>query len=101
VARRAGVSTKTLYRLIPNKAALLKSMVSDRLDRLVSELNLRAADHTDIQEALCEALMVCADIALDAEVIALQRMVLQEPCLYRKLKHGHSSDEVRPGWRVN
>jgi hypothetical protein len=22
-------------------------------------------------------------------------------CLYRKLKHGHSSDEVRPGWRVN
>jgi AcrR family transcriptional regulator len=79
VARRAGVSTKTLYRLIPNKAALLKSMVSDRLDRLVSELNLRAADHTDIQEALSEALMVCADLALDGEVIALQRMVLQEP----------------------
>jgi AcrR family transcriptional regulator len=79
VARRAGVSTKTLYRLIPNKATLLKSMVSDRLDRLVSELNLRGADHTDIQEALREALMVCADLALDGEVIALQRMVLQEP----------------------
>jgi AcrR family transcriptional regulator len=79
VARRAGVSTKTLYRLIPNKAALLKSMVSDRLDRLVSEVNLRAADHADIQEALAEALMVFADLALDAEVIALQRMVLQEP----------------------
>src|SRR6476620_1569539 len=79
VARRAGVSTKTLYRLIPNKAALLKSMVSDRLDRLVSEVNLCAADHADIQEALGEALMVFADLALDAEVIALQRMVLQEP----------------------
>jgi AcrR family transcriptional regulator len=79
VARRAGVSTKTLYRLIPNKATLLKSMVLDRLDRLVSELNLRGADHTDIQEALREALMVCADLALDWEVIALQRMVLQEP----------------------
>jgi AcrR family transcriptional regulator len=79
VARRAGVSTKTLYRLILNKAALLKSMVSDRLDRLISEVNLCAADHTDIQEALCEALMVCAGLALDAEVIALQRMVLQEP----------------------
>ena len=76
VARRAGVSTKTLYRLIPNKAALLKSMVSDRL---VSEVNLRAADHADIQEALGEALMAFADLALDAEVIALQRMVLQEP----------------------
>ena len=36
VARRAGVSTKTLYRLIPNKAALFEGMVSDRLDRFVS-----------------------------------------------------------------
>ena len=78
VARRAGVSTKTVYRLIPNKAALLESMVSNRLDRLVSELNLRSADHTDIEEALSAALMVCAVLALDGEVIALQRMVLQE-----------------------
>ena len=35
VARRAGVSTKTLYRLIPNKAALFEGMVTDRLDRLL------------------------------------------------------------------
>jgi len=78
VARRAGVSTKTLYRLIPNKAALFEGMVSDRLDTFVSEVNLHAADHTDIQEALSAALMACADLALDKEVIALQRMILQE-----------------------
>jgi AcrR family transcriptional regulator len=78
VARRAGVSTKTLYRLIPNKAALFEGMVSDRLDTFVSEVNLHAADHTDIQEALGAALMACADLALDGEVIALQRMILQE-----------------------
>ena len=78
VARRAGVSTKTLYRLIPNKAALFQGMISGRLDRFVSEVNLRAADHTDIEEALCAALIACADLALDEEVIVLQRMVLQE-----------------------
>src|SRR5580692_7601021 len=78
VARRAGVSTKTLYRLIPNKAALFEAMVSDRLDRFLSEVNLHAADHTDIEKALCAALQACADLALDQEVIALQRMVLQE-----------------------
>src|ERR1700693_1021023 len=78
VARRAGISTKTLYRLIPNKASLFEGMVSDRLDRFIVEVNLHAADHTDIEEALCAALMACADLALDAEVIALQRMVLQE-----------------------
>src|ERR1700687_2841080 len=51
VARRAGVSTKTLYRLIPNKAALFEGMVSDRLDRFISELKLGAEDHTDIAAA--------------------------------------------------
>lgn len=78
VARRAGVSTKTLYRLIPNKAALFESMVSDRLDRLVYEVNLRAADHADIEQALRAALLACADLALDQEVVTVQRMVLQE-----------------------
>src|SRR5260370_2359031 len=78
VARRAGGSTKTLYRLIPNKAALFEGMVSDRIDRFVSEVNLRAADHTDIDEALVAALIACAELALDKEVIALQRLLLQE-----------------------
>ena len=78
VARRAGVSTKTLYRLVPNKASLFEGMVSDRLDRFISEVNLHAADHTDLEEALRTALMACADLALDEEVIALQGMLLQE-----------------------
>ena len=78
VARRAGVSTKTLYRLVPNKASLFEGMVSDRLDRFVSSVNLQAVDHAEIEQALYAALMVCAELALDQEVIALQRMMLQE-----------------------
>ena len=78
VARRAGVSTRTLYRLVPNKASLFEGMVSDRLDRFVYEVNLHAADHTDLEQALRAALIASADLALDEEVIALQRMVLQE-----------------------
>jgi AcrR family transcriptional regulator len=78
VARRAGVSTKTLYRLIPNKAALFEGMTSDRIDRFLSELDLQAIDHSEFEEALFAALMACADLALDKEVVALQSMVLQE-----------------------
>jgi AcrR family transcriptional regulator len=78
VARRAGVSTKTLYRLVPNKASLFEGMVSDRLDRFLSAVNLRAVDHDDIEQALYAALMACADLTLDEEVVILQRMVLQE-----------------------
>jgi AcrR family transcriptional regulator len=80
VARRAGVSTKTLYRLVPNKAALFESMVSDRLDQLARALDvtLSAVDGADIEIALTAALMFCAGVSLDPEVVALQRSVLQE-----------------------
>jgi AcrR family transcriptional regulator len=78
VARRAGVSTRTLYRLIPNKAALFEGMVTDRLDRTLASVDLQAIDHAEIEQALFAALMACADLTLDEEVIALQRMVLQE-----------------------
>jgi AcrR family transcriptional regulator len=78
VARRAGVSTKTLYRLVPNKAALFEAMVSDRLDRFLSDFKLRAADDADIEQALNTALMACANLVLDKEVVALQRIILQE-----------------------
>src|ERR1700716_871477 len=49
VARRAGVSTKTLYRLVPNKAALFEAMGSDRLDRSLSDFKLRMADDAAIE----------------------------------------------------
>src|SRR6202051_2536521 len=78
VARRAGVSTKTLYRLIPNKASLFDGMVTDRLERTLANVDLHAIDHADIEQALYAALMACADLTLDEEVVILQRMVLQE-----------------------
>src|SRR3954454_14328642 len=85
VARRAGVSTKTLYRLIPKKAALFAGMTSDRIDRFLSEINLESIDHAELDEALFAALMACADLALDKEVVALQSMVLQEPGKFSEL----------------
>jgi AcrR family transcriptional regulator len=80
VARRARVSTKTLYRLIPNKAALFDGMVTDRLDRALAHIDLHAIDHAEIEQALCAVLMACAELTLDQEVVELQRMVLQEAC---------------------
>jgi AcrR family transcriptional regulator len=78
VAHRAGLSTKTLYRLFPNKAALFEGTMSDRLHRLFSGFSLPAADHQNIDEALCTALTACAGLALDAELVELQHMVLQD-----------------------
>ncbi len=76
VARRAGVSTKTLYRLIPNKAALFEAMITDRIDTFASVVRLRACDGRDIERALREALIVCGELILDDDVISLQRVIL-------------------------
>jgi AcrR family transcriptional regulator len=78
VARAAGVSTKTLYRLFPNKAALFEGMVSERIEGLVSLVKLRACDGGDVEAALAEALLICGELMLDGEVIALQRVVAGE-----------------------
>jgi AcrR family transcriptional regulator len=85
LARRAGISTKTLYRLFPAKAALFEAMCADRLDRLLSAIDLRMANDADIEEGLRGALLACADLALDPEVVALQRMVLQESAAFPEL----------------
>lgn len=78
VARRAGVSTKTLYRLIPNKAAVFEAMLTDRMDRFASVVSLRACDGSNIEVALRDALVLCGELILDGEVIALQRVILGE-----------------------
>jgi AcrR family transcriptional regulator len=76
VARRAGVSTKTLYRLIPNKAALFEAMITDRIDTFASVVRLKACDGRDVEKALREALIVCGELVLDGDVISLQRVIL-------------------------
>lgn len=78
VAKRAGISTKTLYRLIPNKASLFEAMITDRIDRFASVVRLRACDGTDIEASLREALIACGELILDKEVVSLQRMILGE-----------------------
>ncbi|MCP4618727.1 MAG: TetR/AcrR family transcriptional regulator [Bradyrhizobium sp.] len=78
VARCAGVSTKTLYRLIPNKAALFEAIITDGIDRFVSRLRLRACDGSDVEGALREALIACGELILDGEVIGLLQMVIGE-----------------------
>lgn len=78
VARAAGVSTKTLYRLFPNKQELFEGMVTERIENFISVVKLRACDGGDVEAALADALLVCGELILDGEVIALQRVIIGE-----------------------
>src|SRR5215831_16525054 len=57
VAQRAGVSTKTIYRLIPTKADLLARVVSGRIGQFMLEIDADALDALSPTEAL-ERLLV-------------------------------------------
>jgi AcrR family transcriptional regulator len=78
IARAARVSTRTLYRLIENKAQLFEQMVRQRIDRFVSAVNLSSCENRNFEVALGDALVICGELVLDPEVIAIQRMILAD-----------------------
>ena len=78
VAQRAGVSTKTVYRLIPNKADLLTRVVSDRIGQFVLEIEPNALDALPLPEALERMLLAYGTLVLSERTIAMHRLVIRE-----------------------
>jgi AcrR family transcriptional regulator len=78
VAQRAGVSTKTMYRLIPTKADLFTSVVSDRIGRFMLEIDAAALEALPLSEALERVLFAYGTLMLSEETIAMNRLVLGE-----------------------
>lgn len=78
VAQRAGVSTKTMYRLIPTKEALFRSVVSARISSFILELDEAVLGALPIGEALERVLLAFGTLALERETIAIYRVVLSE-----------------------
>jgi AcrR family transcriptional regulator len=80
VAERAGVSTKTLYRLIPTKEDLFKIVISDRIDRFILEIEDAVKDAPDLQTALEGLLRAYGGLTLSEDVVGVTRLVLAEGC---------------------
>jgi AcrR family transcriptional regulator len=78
VAERAGVSTKTLYRLIPTKAELFTNVVTDRIGQFVLEIDHDAAALRDPMDALERMLVAYGTLTLEARTISMNRLVLSE-----------------------
>jgi AcrR family transcriptional regulator len=78
VAQRAGVSTKTVYRLIPNKADLLTRVVSDRIGQFVLEIEPDALDALPLPDALERMLLAYGTLVLSERTIAMHRLVIRE-----------------------
>ena len=78
VAIRAGVSTKTMYRLIPTKADLFGMVVTNRIGRFMLAFDDQELDALDLAQALERILIAYGHLTLSAETIALNRLVIGE-----------------------
>ena len=78
VAERAGTSTKTVYRLIPNKAELFKNVISARIGQFMLEIDPDALDAYELTEAIEHMLVSFGTLTLDQETISLVRLVIGE-----------------------
>jgi AcrR family transcriptional regulator len=78
VAQRAGVSTKTLYRLIPNKVDLFESVVTERIGRAVTGIEFEIGPEPDPLRVIERMLAAYGELTLEAGTIAINRLVLGE-----------------------
>src|SRR5262245_49056501 len=78
VAERAGVSTKTMYRLIPTKADLFRNVISVRISRFILELDEEHLDRLPIDAALEHMLTAYGSLTFDEDTVSSLRLVLSE-----------------------
>jgi AcrR family transcriptional regulator len=78
IAQEAGVSTKTLYRLVPTKAELFTNVVSERIGQFMLDIDEGGIDGLDLTGALERILVLYGNLTLDPEVIAVNRLVIGE-----------------------
>jgi len=78
VALSAGISTKTLYRLVATKADLFSLVVTERITQFMMTFDDGAHDTVDTAVALERILTAYGTLTLGQETIAISRLVIGE-----------------------
>lgn len=78
VAQGAGISTKTLYKLVPTKADLFEAVIRHRISRFLLNVSDVITDDLDTREALERILFAYGVLTLSEETIAIHRLVIGE-----------------------
>ncbi|HMA48855.1 MAG TPA: TetR/AcrR family transcriptional regulator [Magnetospirillaceae bacterium] len=95
VARHAGVSTKTMYRLISTKAELFREVVSRRIGRFMLAFAAEAHDAAGLRQALVHLLIAYGDLSLSKEAVAIHRLVLAECRRFPELAELFHAEAIR------
>ena len=88
VAVAAGISTKTIYRLVPTKAELFIKVVNDRISRFIDAFETGRDAPEDVATGLERILAAYGSFMLQDEAIAVNRLVLNESSRFPEIAAG-------------
>jgi AcrR family transcriptional regulator len=100
VAREAGVSKKTLYRLVPTKADLFKASVTDRIARFMLAIDRTTLETLPLAEALERILTQYGVLTLSPDTVAIQKMVITESERFPDLSSAFFTEAIIATQRV-
>jgi len=100
VAREAGVSKKTLYRLVPTKADLFKASVTDRIARFMLAIDREALQALPLAEALERILTQYGVLTLSPDTVAIQKLVITESERFPDLSVAFFTEAIMATQRV-
>lgn len=95
IARRAGVSTRTLYRLIPTKADLFRQVIRRRIGTFALAVDALEDGAADVAVGLERLLTAYATLSLGPEAVAMQRLVLGENSRFPELGRAFYEDAIK------
>lgn len=78
IAKAAGVSTKTLYRLFPAKPDLFSDVISMRIHEYILAIDTEEMTQTPLVESLEKVLAAYGRLTLSLDTVAMTRLVFSE-----------------------
>ena len=100
VAQRAGVSTKTMYRLFPAKADLFRNVVSARMAQFIDELDVGSLDALSPVDALTRILTASGRLTLSPDGTAMYRLAVMERDRFPDLATFFFENAIGPAGRM-
>ena len=95
IAKSAGVSKKTLYRLIPTKADLFRASITDRIARFMLAIDDESLGSHDVATALERLLTEYGNLTLSADTIAIQKLAIAETDRFPELAASFYADAIQ------
>jgi AcrR family transcriptional regulator len=100
VAHKAGISTKTMYRLTPTKVELFHKVVASRIESFTVALDIDALDALSPRDGLVQLLTLYGELILGAEAIGLFRLAVTEGGRFPEIAAAFYETAIEPSGRA-